>query len=455
MGGMSASALRQPATLLPLLVAGLVSAALLAAGAFASDKLSHGEFRLLAIVGGGTSLVGLILLVRTWFTLEARALHLSGDVARLKAGEVHHFAATPAEDPLGELAAAVNELGEELRTRRISMEMERLLDQAMVRETPNGLVITDVRGLVRRYNPAFARLVPFTGDPVGKTPIETVPVKELQEVITETGRTRAPSERNATVGRREVLVRALPLADGEGTLGVVLDITSVRLAERARREFSANVSHELRTPITAVVGYAESLLQDKEQLPGWAVPMVEAIDRNGRRLGALIEDVLHLSRLEARQGDLVLQNEALRPLVSGIVERFLPAARAKGIELTLAGGEAVDARVNIEAFEHALGNLVDNAIKYTPERGNVTVTVARGEGGPMVSVTDSGIGIDPAHHDRIFERFYRVDPGRSRDAGGTGLGLALVKHLCLATGAEVTLTSELGKGSTFTLRLPA
>ena len=316
-------------------------------------------------------------------------------------------------------------------------------------------VITDARGVVRRYNPAFARLMPFNAEPVGHTPIETVPVRELQEVIEETGRTREPSERTATVGRREVLVRALPLADGEGTLGVILDITSVRLAERARREFSANVSHELRTPITAVIGYAESLLQDREQLPDWSVPMLEAIDRNARRLGALIEDVLHLSRVEARQGDLPLQNEALRPIAGSVVERFLPAARAKAITLTLAAGEPVDGRVNLEAFEHALGNLVDNAIKYTPEGGSVTVTVGRDGTTPTVAVTDSGIGIDVAHHPRIFERFYRVDPGRSRDAGGTGLGLALVKHLCLATSSEVTLDSALGKGSTFTLRLPS
>lgn len=356
--------------------------------------------------------------------------------------------------PLDELPGSVAALASGYRAQRREVETDRALDHAMVRETPNGLLLIDAQGRVRRHNPAFALLMPVQGDPVGRTPIETIAVPELQEVIDETSRTRQPSERTANVGRREVLVRAIPLAVGEGCLGVVLDITTVRQAEKARRDFVANVSHELRTPVTAVVGYAESLLQDRDELPAWSHPMIEAIDRNARRLGALIEDVLHLSKIEARRSDLRLERLEVRPLVEQVLARFEIAARPTCVRLELAPGPALEADVNVQGFDHALGNLVDNAIKYSPAGARVLVMVEDGGGAVLVRVTDEGVGIDPVHHERVFERFYRVDPGRSRDVGGTGLGLALVKHLCLAMGAEVTLESAPGRGSRFTLRLP-
>ena len=183
--------------------------------------------------------------------------------------------------------------------------------------------------------------------------------------------------------------------------------------------------------------------------------MIEAIERNARRLGALIEDVLSLSRIEARAADLRLESEPLLPVIEEVIERFALRARQKSIALGVTVPDPrLEALLNVEAFEHALGNLVDNAIKYTPDGGSVHIDVATEPTKVSVSVTDNGIGIDLVHHDRIFERFYRVDGARARDVGGTGLGLALVKHLCRATRSEVTLLSDRGKGSTFTLRLP-
>lgn len=438
------------AVAVPVAVAGL----LVAVAVLAPAGLDVSEVRLASGVAGVALVAAVADIARRRVALDHRLDVLARGLRRIVEAEAPKRAGAPSGDALAELSAVVNDMADGMRTRQLGVETERALDQAMVRETPNGLIITDAQGRVRRHNPAFASLMPMQGNPVGKVPIETIPVVELQEVIDETSRTRQPSERTASVGRREVLVRGVPLADGEGCMGVVLDITSVRQAERARRDFVANVSHELRTPITAVLGYAESLLQDREQLPGWSLPMLEAIDRNARRLGALIEDVLHLSRIEARQDDLRLDAEPLRPLVREVMARFEHAARPRGIALVLADGPETEARVNADGFEHALGNLVDNAIKYSAPGGRVQVEIGRAEGAVTVSVIDSGAGIDPVHHERIFERFYRVDPGRSRDVGGTGLGLALVKHLCLAMHAEVVLDSAVGKGSRFTLRLP-
>lgn len=451
---MSASIVPAATVLASLFVPIAVALLLLGEAIFAPGDLTAGQVRLLAGLSGTALAASSWVLYRRHAALEARAARVTADVRRIVGGEIHRFVPTPSDDPLAELSAAVNQLADGLRSQQLGAEAERAIDRAMARATPNGLVVIDGQGRVKGHNPAFARLMPIQGNPVGKVPIETIPVVELQEVVDETSRTRLQSERTASVGRREVIVRAVPLADGEGVMGVVLDITSVRQAERARRDFVANVSHELRTPITAVVGYAESLLQDREQLPGWSLPMIEAIDRNGRRLGALIEDVLQLSKIEARAADLRLDTERLRPLVAEVMDRFDLAARQKGIRLVLADGPDVEARVNVDAFGHALGNLVDNALKYTPPGGRVEIAVAPVDGAVNVAVADDGPGIDPLHHERVFERFYRVDAGRSRDVGGTGLGLALVKHLCLAMNAEVALESEPGKGSRFTLRLP-
>ncbi|MFZ5478723.1 MAG: sensor histidine kinase [Myxococcota bacterium] len=389
----------------------------------------------------------------------ALARHLRGEFVRLAriedvarritAGETHLFAAA-GRDRAGRIGAAVNELGDELRRRRLDEAGERVFDVAILRETPNGVVVVDRQGIVRRANPAIARILPSVAPAVGRRPIEAFPVPALQEALDEAARAREPAEREAQIDGRDLLIRAFPTADGAGCMGVVLDITSVRVAERARRDFVANVSHELRTPITAIVGYAEILAG--EDLPPALKPMVEAMERNARRLGALIEDVLHLSRLEARRGELRLDTEPVRPLIDEVVERFAATAQQKGIRLEVEPFEDTEALLNADAFEHALGNLVDNALKYTPEGGRVSVWVRKGET-VDVAVTDTGLGIDPVHHARIFERFYRVDPGRSRDVGGTGLGLALVKHLCLAMGAEVEVFSAEGKGSTFTLKL--
>ncbi len=352
------------------------------------------------------------------------------------------------------LARAVRTYVQAQRTQRSAEAGERDLDRAMIREVPNGLVVVGADGRVRRTNPALATLVPVRGDPLGRIPIESIAVPELQDALDEAARTRALVQKPVTVGERDLLIRAFPLAGG--CMSQVLDITQVRRAERARREFVANVSHELRTPVTALLGYAEALQDDRDTLPPDALPLIEAMERNARRLGALIEDVLRLSKIEAREADLRLEPEVVQPLVREVAERFSLPARQRRVTLDLdLPDEPVEALLNVEAFEHALGNLVDNALKYAGDGGCVRVRVAAAEGGGAeVGVEDDGVGIDPIHHDRIFERFYRVDQDRGRDVGGTGLGLALVKHLCLATRSEVRVDSAPGRGSRFTIRLP-
>jgi two-component system phosphate regulon sensor histidine kinase PhoR len=398
----------------------------------------------------------ILALVRSFALHNARRQRLVSmldPVERAAAGETEVRLPPGADDEAGHVANAVNALLRTVREQAVAAHAERDLDLAMVRETPNGLLVTDSQGLVRRANPALSRLLPVRGDPVGKRPIDSIPVADFQEVIDEAQRTGAVCERTLTHGKLDLVIRAMPTADGAGCLGVVLDITSLRAAERVRRDFVANVSHEIRTPITAIVGYVEALEGERGRVPEDLLFMLDAVRRNSDRLQLLIDDVLHLSRLESRQTDLELAHESIGPVVHAVIERFEGVARQKGLQLT-GPATAPEAWINADGLEHALSNLVDNAVKYTYS-GGVKVEVSAVPGHIEIAVIDTGPGIDAAHHNRIFERFYRVDSGRARSAGGTGLGLAIVKHLCSAMRAEVQIQSTPGSGSRFTLKLPA
>jgi two-component system phosphate regulon sensor histidine kinase PhoR len=222
-----------------------------------------------------------------------------------------------------------------------------------------------------------------------------------------------------------------------------------------RRDFVANVSHELKTPLTAIRGYAETLTDAPPGDPIQAKAFLETIHRNAERLSLLVEDLLELSRIEGGQLELHLGPVSLR----GVVERLLPSvepvARRRRVTLTIAIAEAFPpVRADASALETVLGNLVENAVKYVPEEGRVEVRARETDGMARIEVADSGPGITAEHLPRIFERFYRVDPSRSREMGGTGLGLAIVKHLSQALGGQAGVESEPGRGSVFYILLP-
>jgi two-component system, OmpR family, phosphate regulon sensor histidine kinase PhoR len=247
-----------------------------------------------------------------------------------------------------------------------------------------------------------------------------------------------------------VLVSARPLADG-GTLLVLNDVSELRLLETIRRDFVANVSHELKTPLTAIAGYAETLAA--EALDSQAVGFAQTIVDNARRMQRLVDDLLDLSRIESggwrpeprMLGVDAAAREAWRP--------FAERASGRTIELETATDSAT-VNSDPEALRQIFTNLFDNALRHTPEGGRIRVTAEREGDETVVRVSDTGSGIPSDHLPRIFERFYRVDPSRSRQEGGTGLGLAIVKHLVEAHGGRVEADSELGRGTTIRLYFP-
>ncbi|MBV9822718.1 MAG: two-component sensor histidine kinase [Actinobacteria bacterium] len=294
----------------------------------------------------------------------------------------------------------------------------------------------------------------------------TIPVlSELVRSVTDTGAPDSAALDLSTPGRGpeqvSFLVRAMPLPQGGRVGSVVLrfsDITESRRLELVRRDFVANVSHELKTPVSALTLLAEAVLEAADD-PEAVQHFAERMQHEGSRLGRLVQELIELSRLQGADPlpgqDLV----SVDRIVGEAVDRSRSLAEQTGITVAARTEPGLRVCGNETQLSTALGNLVDNAIAYSPERTRVAVTsrlVTEDDGTEWVdiAVADQGIGIADSDLDRVFERFYRVDPARSRQTGGTGLGLAIVKHIATNHGGRVSVWSVVGAGSTFTMRLP-
>jgi len=241
----------------------------------------------------------------------------------------------------------------------------------------------------------------------------------------------------------------LSLDEGRSVIAVFHDVSRLRELESLRRDFVANVSHELRTPLTAIKGYVETL-REGEVTPEDRIRFLDTVSRHTDRLSTLIEDLLELSRLESPETKLELRPIHLEPTAWRAFDLLDGSANHQGVILQDDLPEGLPALLaDAASLEQILVNLLDNAIKYTRRGGQVTLSAARQDGWVRVAVADTGIGIPAGDLPRVFERFFRVDRGRSREQGGTGLGLAIVKHLVHLQGGEVGVDSEPGRGSTF------
>jgi two-component system phosphate regulon sensor histidine kinase PhoR len=238
-----------------------------------------------------------------------------------------------------------------------------------------------------------------------------------------------------------------------GTVAVFHDVTEMRRLDDVRRDFIANASHELKTPLTAISGFADTLLEgdlsDEEERR-----CVEIIARNAQRMTNLVEDLLTLSRIEGRKAKLETSEVDVHDLARVMLDDLAQRSKAKSIETSLHTSGDPRARADRRAVEQVLTNLLDNCLKYTGVGGEIDITIEAGEESLRVSVADTGPGIPEEDQSRIFERFYRVDTARSRALGGTGLGLSIVKHLVQSMGGEVTVESQQGKGACFAFTLP-
>jgi two-component system phosphate regulon sensor histidine kinase PhoR len=330
--------------------------------------------------------------------------------------------------------------------------------RAVIDGMAEGVWITSEDGTVVEHNNALKEFLYKGIDLVGHRPRDLVNSPELHTAVEKACREGQSSRLELTIeGVRPyvLLVMVQPLGrELGGSAAVFFDATELRRLELIRKDFVANVSHELRTPITAIRGYAETLQSGAVNDPVAAPKMVDIIHRQSERLSELVEDLLELSRLESRQIQLAEKPVDLLVATSRALEAVRPKARVRhiSIDVKVKPGEVIvgDER----AMEQIVLNLVDNAVKYSPPHSRVELSTERHDGQIVLRVRDDGPGIEARHLPRIFERFYRVDKGRSREMGGTGLGLSIVKHLVTTMKGDVRCESAPGQGSTFFVELP-
>ena len=379
------------------------------------------------------------------------------DVAEAMAsGDLERRAPLSGRDEAAAVGRALNRLAQELSSQLERLRAERARLEATFASLDDGVLTLDGEGRILHLNAAASTLFGFaSAAPSGVRLWEVVRFPGLEEGIRRALQERRPFQSTVDMGPRTLSLRLGPVREGSGAVLVARDVTEDRRYDELRREFVANASHELRTPLTMIQGYVETLVDGAWRDPARAPEFLEVIDKNVRRLADIVRDLLDLSRLESG-GEVV----AARPVDAGaLLERvrdaYAPMAGARRQTLAVDPPAAVSFQADPILLERALANLVDNAIKYTPEGGSVRLGAERRGDRMLLRVTDTGIGVPPEDLGRIFERFYRVDKSRSREMGGTGLGLSIVKHIAQLHGGDVAVESSPGRGSVFTITLPA
>ncbi len=363
-------------------------------------------------------------------------------------------------DEISSLAKSFNELSDILGGLVQELSEEKNLLRATLDSMLEGLIVLDPSGKIVLANPAFKNMFHFNHDPEGFTPIELFRHAELQEIVAFLIAGKACKSCEIEIqreGLQYIMVQGAPFASNQGIEGSVLvfyDITSVRHLEKVRKDFVANVSHELKTPLTAIKGYAETLLAGAIHDEENAIKFLKIIDQHSDRLNLIVLDLLDLSKIESEQYRLSLEEVELAPLLVDLKTTFEKALQAKKIQLKLHCETVKFIYCDAGAIRQVLNNLIDNAIKYSQENSFIEVEAISQKSAILFAVKDQGPGIPPEHLPRIFERFYRVDPSRSRQQGGTGLGLSIVKHLVQLQGGEIWAESNLGEGSRFYFTLP-
>ena len=373
---------------------------------------------------------------------DARRMVETGDKSKLL---------VPSHDEIGGLAGSLNRMADELEGAVATLSVERSRFEAVLESMDEGVLALNQRSQLTMINRAALGLLSLSTEHDGDTLAARIPIPTLHELVARAlaGQPDRGEFETLTTPPRQILAYASPLRQQEGAVVVLHDVTEIRRLERIRRDFVANVSHELRTPVSIIRLNAETLLDGALERPEVARKFLEAQMRNADRLAALVSDLLEISRIEAGTYEIHPDFIRVAPIVERIVDSVQQIADEKHMTIECEVPADTTAWADAEALEHVLLNLVDNAVKYTPAEGKIAVRVRTEGEGVRIEVEDNGPGIEPRHRARIFERFYRVDKGRSREVGGTGLGLAIVKHLAEAMDGSVGVGPAQPHGSIF------
>lgn len=362
------------------------------------------------------------------------------------------------------LAEALNQLASQAEERAVTGEKQKSENELILSSMIEGVLAVDTEDRLLRMNPAARELFAVSSQSYVGTSIQSVIRNAaLHEFLSRAKESGGNYEDEITLhGTKDrtlyVFARAIHGLEKEasGILMVFYDTTNIKRLENIRKDFVANVSHELKTPITSIKGFVETLLDgamhDKDDL----LRFLKIIAQHVERLEAVFRDLLTLSKLEQQgdNGDLELSSLPINDVLQSARDICLPKAREKNIGITLRSGDPVSADINAGLLEQAVVNLLDNAVKFSSDGQEVEVSVFQEGQNVVISVRDSGPGIEPRHAERVFERFYRADASRARKLGGTGLGLAIVKHIAQVHRGYAAVNSKVGEGSVFKIYLP-
>jgi two-component system, OmpR family, phosphate regulon sensor histidine kinase PhoR len=409
--------------------------------------------RALILLAAGLGLLAALLVSALAAHLAAQTLGSLSSSARAMLGGGSTRIPVSTEDELGHLAGSLNRLADERSQTYVELAKERDRLDAVLQGINEGLIALDKELRIEIVNPAARRLLGIERVQMGSKLVETVRAPDLID-IAERGRSGATSG-EFTLGDplRHVQVRTTQLPTG-GSVLVLHDVTDIRQMESMRRDLVANVSHELRTPVSIMRANAETLLDGALEDPPQARAFVQAMLRHAERLSNLLSDLLDLARIEGGAYPLAVEALEVRKAAQRAVDTLQRTAKTRSVTVNVEVPPDLRVRADAQALDQVLTNLLDNAIKYSFEGGSVDIIAHVTGVEARITVRDDGPGIQERHRARVFERFYRVDAGRSRAVGGTGLGLSIVKHLVSLMHGGVGVDPVEPHGSAFWVTLP-
>ncbi len=379
-------------------------------------------------------------------------------------GDLKHRLPSPKTLELARLSTALNQMARELENRMDEVINQRNEYEAVLTSMVEGVIAIDMEERILSCNRATSDMLALSPKEVkGRSILEAVRNRELYQFITEALADGNPKEGDIVIhrlGQQIMHIQCVPMSNASGdrigTLAVLHDVTQIRRLENIRRDFVANVSHEIKTPLTAIKGFVETLQSGSASTGDEQKKFLGIIKKHADRLEAIVEDLLSLARLEEKEdnGELTRRLQSVEEIIETAVQVVKNKAEEKHITLQISCDSSLQANVDATLMEQAIVNLLDNAIKYSPEKSSVSIEAQSNDQEIVIKVIDRGPGIPKKHQLRLFERFYRVDRARSRMLGGTGLGLAIVKHISQAHGGKVSVESAPGKGSTFSIAIP-
>ncbi len=424
-----------------------------------------------AVLGRIALAAALLLLLAAGISLVV-SRRLTGPIEEMKIaaqnfarGDLKHSIQPPSTEELAGLAESLNAMATELDAQIHTITQQRAEQEAVLASMAEGVVAVDPSERVIAVNRAASSMLGIEPENVRGRPVqEVIRNTGIHKLVAASLESETPVEREFVLtSGPEMFVQARGTAlrdeygNRAGAVVVLNDMTRMRRLENMRRDFVANVSHELRTPVTSIKGFVETLMDGSDKDPADTARFMAIVSKHADRLNAIIEDLLFLSRIEQgpSQDDAIFDVVEMDRIVDSVIENFSPAAAERRMDIVKNCAAGISTRASAQLLEHALGNILDNAIKYSQEGSSIRVSCSRDGEGVVMEVRDEGIGIPASDLPRIFERFYRVDKARSREMGGTGLGLAIAKHIVQAHGGRITVESEPGVGSTFTVHMPA